>query len=266
MRTRHPSEVVCQMLNSTTKSKLPRHLKALISLAFWIAVWFGLAALVGQELLIPTPFSVLKTLVLLAGKASFWQAAGLSLLRIFGGFAFGVLLGTIFAVLTIRFELIDALISPLIKIVRATPVASFIILALLWIGHSFVPAFISMLMVIPVVWESLRAAILGTDRDLLEMAKSYRFGTFRTIKLVYVPSVLSSFTAACLTSIGLAWKSGIAAEVLCLPRLAIGTDLYYSKIYLETPSLFAWTAVVIMLSFALEKLFSHLLVKRGAVR
>ncbi len=251
------------MTNSTTKNKIPRHLKGLISAAFWIAVWFGVSALIGQELIIPSPVSVLSTLFTLAGKVSFWQATGLSLLRIFGGFAAGVLLGGVLAVLTLRFELIDALFSPVIRIVRATPVASFIILALLWIGHSLVPAFISMLMVVPVVWQSLRTAIMETDKDLLEMARIYRFGSMKTIKLVYFPSVLPAFTAACLTSMGLAWKSGIAAEVLCLPRNSIGTGLYYSKIYLETPSLFAWTAVVVVLSFILERLFGWLLRKRG---
>lgn len=252
------------MKNFTTKAKLPRGIKGLISAVFWIALWFAVSAIVDQELLIPSPVSVLKTLFTLAGTPSFWQAAVLSLLRIFGGFSAGVLLGGVLAVLTLRFELLDAVFSPIIRIVRATPVASFIILALLWIGHSLVPAFISMLMVIPVIWQSLRTAITQTDGELLEMSRIYRFSTSRTLKLIYIPSVLPAFTAACLTSMGLAWKSGIAAEVLCLPRSAIGTGLYYSKIYLETPSLFAWTAVVVALSFALERLFGYLLGKRGA--
>jgi NitT/TauT family transport system permease protein len=98
------------------------------------------------------------------------------------------------------------------------------------------------------------------------MAFIYRFGAVKTIKLVYIPSVLSPYAASLATAVGLAWKSGIAAEVLCLPRLAIGTNLYYSKIYLETPSLFAWTIVVIVLSFMLEGLFSRLLRKRRKKR
>lgn len=40
--------------------------------------------------------------------------------------------------------------------------------------------------------------------------------------------------------------------MLCQPRLAIGTQVYRAKITLETPDLFAWTAVVIALSFLLE--------------
>lgn len=240
---------------------MPRWLKTALAALFWLALWSAAALYVSQELILPSPISVLGTLLELCGRPEFWKAALLSLLRIFGGFAAGTLLGTLLAVLTARFELMDALFSPLIRIVRATPVASFIILALLWMGHALVPAFMAMLMVTPIVWESLRAAIEAVDPELLEMAFIYRFGSLKRIKLVYIPSVLSPYAASLATAVGLAWKSGIAAEVLSLPRLAIGTNLYYSKIYLETPSLFAWTIVVILLSFILEELFAHLLGK-----
>jgi len=230
---------------------------------FWLALWSLAALRVSQELILPSPLSVLRTLIDLCGRPEFWKAAALSLLRIFGGFAAGTVLGSLLAVLSARFELIDTLFSPLIRIVRTTPVASFIILALLWMGHALVPAFMAMLMVTPIVWESLRAAILAVDPELLEMAFVYRFGRLNTIKLVYIPSVRSPYAASLANAVGLAWKSGIAAEVLCLPRLAIGTNLYYSKIYLETPSLFAWTSVVVLMSLLLEGLFSRLLRKGG---
>ncbi len=253
------------MTTSTTQNKSPKKTtKKVLAAVFWIAVWYFAASSVGQELIIPTPLAVVKTLFSLAGQSVFWQAAFLSLLRIFGGYLIGIAAGAVLAVLTTRFELMDALFSPLIGIVRATPVASFIILALLWINHSVVPALMSTLMVVPIVWGSLCTAIKETDHELLEMAKVYRFKASKLLRLVYIPSALPAFKSACNTSIGLAWKSGIAAEVLCLPRLSVGTYLYYSKIYLETPALFAWTAVVIILSFALEKLFAYFFSKGGS--
>ena len=71
--------------------------------------------------------------------------------------------------------------------------------------------------------------------------------------------MLPYFASACRTALGLAWKAGVAAEVLCLPEAAIGTQVYQAKIYLETPDLFAWTLVVLALSFALEGLLGKLL-------
>ena len=113
-------------------------------------------------------------------------------------------------------------------------------------------AIVSGLMVLPVLWGNVCKGISQTDGQLLEAARAYRFGRWKTLRLVYVPSVLPYFASGCATGLGLAWKAGVAAEVLCQPRLAIGTQVYRAKITLETPDLFAWTAVVIVLSFLLE--------------
>ena len=92
------------------------------------------------------------------------------------------------------------------------------------------------------------------DRGLLEVAELYRFPMWRRLTRLYVPSVLPYFMAACKSSLGLAWKAGIAAEILATPDHSIGKELYFSKTYLETPTLFAWTLVVIVLSLFIEKL------------
>ena len=247
------------MMLSTTGAN--RILKTAIAFVFWIGLWQLAAISVGQELILPAPLSVLKTLVALGGTTDFWLSALNSLLRILGGFLSGVVLGTVLAVLTSWSRLLDTLFSPALRVVRATPVASFIILALLWLGKARVPGFSAMLMVVPVIWGSVCQAIRGVDKPLLEMARMYQFGRAKTLRLIYIPSVSPAWSAASVTAMGLGWKAGIAAEVLCQPKTAIGTNLYYSKIYLETPALFAWTAVIIILSFILENGFM-LLMKR----
>ena len=136
--------------------------------------------------------------------------------------------------------------------VRAAPVASLFILVLLWSYRNWWTAIIAALMVLPVVWANVVQGVESTDAQLLELARAYGFPRRRTLTLVYVPSVLPYFAAACRTSLGLAWKAGVAAEVLCLPKLAIGTQVSNAKTYLETPALFAWTLTVLCLSFLLE--------------
>jgi len=243
---------------------LNKYTKNILAAVFWTAVWYLTAESVGQDLVLPGPVPVLRRLAELCRDPYFWQSAFLSLLRVFGGFAAGVAAGTILAAMTSSGGILDTLLSPLIKVIRAVPVASFIILALLWIGRDSVPAFVSALIVIPVVWGAVSGAIAGTDSRLLEMARAYRFGKLKTLRYVYIPSVFPAWITSSVTTLGLAWKSGIAAEVLCLPKKAIGTQLYYSKIYLETPSLFAWTAVVILLSFILEYAFTKILKGGGS--
>lgn len=235
--------------------------RVLLPLLFWIGLWWGFAELVGQELLIPTPWRVVRELVGLAVTAEFWLTVAMSLLRIFSGAVVGGVLGVMAAVACCRYALADSILSPLIRIIRATPVAGFIILVLLWVKTGIVPAVISALMVLPIIWESVCAGIRSVDGDLLEMARAYQMEPCRVLRYIYLPTVQPLLMAAVCTSVGLAWKSGVAAEVLCLPKAAIGANVYFAKIYLETPSLFAWCIVVIILSLLLESVIRRFIDK-----
>ena len=216
----------------------------------------------GKSLLIPAPPEVVRRLAELIVTAAFWRYTGLSLLRITLGLVIGIAAGILIAVLTSRSELLRALLSPAVRVVRATPVASFIILVLLWVANGRVPAVISALVVLPIVWESTTAGLAGVDKSLLEFARAYRLTRLDTLRHVVLPALLPHLSAAVCTAIGLAWKSGIAAEVLCLPRAGIGTQVYFSKLYLDTPALFAWTLVVVALSMTVERIARRLLLGR----
>lgn len=240
------------MKTSTLRNN--RVLRILLPTVFWLAVWQIAAIIVGQELLIPTPFAVLKRFCELVMTQGFWIAAGMSLMRIFVGAFAGGLLGIILAAATCRFSIVDMIISPALRVIRAIPVASFIILVLLWVRKGAVPAVISGLMVMPVMWESVTVGIKSVDPQLLEMADCYDMSWTAKIRRIYLPSVKPNLIGGIRNCVGLAWKSGVAAEVLCLPKNAVGSQVYYSKIYLETPSLFAWTITVVILSLILEKI------------
>ena len=246
--------------STTSRNSIRRTiLRAAVPLAFWLGVWQLAAFLVDVRtdghgaLLLPAPLLVAGRLWALAGQPGFWQAAAATLGRIFGGFAGGAAAGALTAAATSALRGADWLLTPAVKVIRAIPVASFIVLVLLWAPSAgWVPAIVSGLMVLPVLWGNVSKGVAQTDPLLLEAARAYRFGRGRTFRLVYLPSVLPYFASGCATGLGLAWKAGVAAEVLCQPRLAIGTQLYRAKITLETPDLFAWTLVVIALSFVLE--------------
>ena len=219
---------------------------------FWLAVWQAAAMAIGQEVFLVSPVQALRCLLRLLPQADFWHRVGFSAGRILLGFGLGVVCSASLAVAAEICPAAEILIAPVLQLVKATPVASFIILALVWVRGSSLSVLISFLMVLPVLWGNVCKGISQTDGQLLEAARAYRFGRWKTLRLVYVPSVLPYFASGCATGLGLAWKAGVAAEVLCQPRLAIGTQVYRAKITLETPDLFAWTAVVIVLSFLLE--------------
>jgi len=227
---------------------------------FWLTLWW-LAATFGvkQELLLPSPIRVLTRLGELASQGEFWIATWTSLCRIFGGILIATGLGILCGILTAHSRALRELLSPILAIIKATPVASFIILALVWISRGKLPVFIAALMVLPIIWTNIEQGIRQIDPQLLEMAKVFRFSPSKRLLHITIPSVLPYFVAACKTSLGLAWKAGIAAEVLSTPKNSIGKELFESKTFMETTDLFAWTVTVILLSICMEKLFFLLL-------
>ena len=233
--------------------------RKLIIAALWIGVWEIIYLAVGQELLVASPAAVFLRLVQFLGEGPFYGAIASSMGRILLGYALALIVGSILAVLTSFLPWARELFRPVLSMVKATPVASFIILALVWMSTTTVPAFASFLMVLPIVWANVSEGILNTDRQLLEMASIFHVPGGRKLKQIYLPSVMPYFNAAAQTSMGLAWKAGIAAEVLCRPGNAIGTSLYNAKIYLETTDLFAVTAAIILISVLLEKVFVKLM-------
>ena len=230
---------------------------------FWILVWQILYMVIRKDLLLASPLSVLLSLVRLASTAEFWMDCLFSLIRIQTGYLSGVLIGTLLAVLTVRFKWIHRFVYPVISAIRSTPVASFIILALVWMSNDKVVIFIVLLMVLPIVWTNVAEGILKTDTQLLEMAKVFRISRGQTLRYIRIPSVLPFFVTSATTGLGLAWKAGIAAEVLSTPSFSLGTKLYEAKIYLETPDLLAFTIVIMIISLLLEKLLVFILKKSG---
>lgn len=243
------------MMTSTMSPKL----RIATATLFWVVVWQFAAWQVASPLFLPGPLPVAQRLGELTLTAAFWQTAALSLFRVLLGMVWGTALGVLLAVLACISPWLDALVSPAVRVIRATPVASFILLIFLWTNRDQVPIIIAALMVLPVVWGNVVRGIRECDPKLLELAKVYRFSRFKTGRLILLPSVRPYFLSALTTSLGLAWKSGVAAEVLVLPKPAIGTQIYNTKFYLETADLFAWTLVVILLSLTLEKLVGTLI-------
>ena len=233
--------------------------KKLLIILIWLCIWQAVYMLVGQELLVISPFGTLQRIIELSATAQFWSTVALSMLRIFIGFAIAVVSGVLLAVITTASSFLYSFFSPVIKIIKATPVTSFIMLALIWLGASNVPSFTSFLMVLPIIWANVTEGISTLDPQLLEMSNVYSFTNLQKLKLIYVPHVMPFFSAALTTGLGLAWKAGIAAEVLGRPPFAIGTEIYNSKIYLNTADMFAWTAVVILLSIIFEYAFTVLM-------
>ena len=229
------------------------------AVAFWLIVWQLGAMALHQSILLVSPVQVLVRLTQLAVTAGFWQAVAYSLCRIVLGFLAGIVLGTVLAALSARFTRVEELLAPAMLAVRSIPVASFIILALILFSSRNLAVLISFLMVLPIMYASVLEGIRAADSQLLEMARLFRIPPRRCIRYVYLPQVLPYFRSACGSALGLCWKAGIAAEVIGMPRGSIGERLQQAKVYLDTPDLFAWTLVIVLVSLAFERVFTRLM-------
>jgi NitT/TauT family transport system permease protein len=229
-------------------------LKYTVIAAIWICLWQLLAMAVGQELLFPSPLSVIKRLALFLVSPNFYKTVGTSLLRVSVGMLAGVAMGILGGVLCACFRFARDFFAPMLAIIKSTPVASFIILLVLWLSRDVTPAVIAAIMVLPVVWANIETGIIETDRGLLEMAQVYSMSRTKRLTEIYIPSVYPYFLSSMRSSLGMAWKAGIAAEVLLLPLISIGKMIAESNTNLETVDLFAWTAIVVILSVIIEKL------------
>ena len=246
-----------------TKNRLKELIKIPLIIIFWLGVWVVISEILGLELLFPSPKATLEAFVTLARERDFYISCLNSLVRVLTGWGIGIALGTLLGIITSLSGILKALFEPVLQIIKATPVASFIVLALVLMSSKRVPAFTCTLITIPVVWANISRGLASPDKKLLEMADFFKMSRKNKIRDIYIPAVLPYFSAAASTTMGLAWKAGIAAEVICSPSDTIGAGIQNAKIYLETPSLFAWTVTVIILSFALEKLIRLILGEKG---
>ena len=221
---------------------------------FWLLVWQFAAMLMDQPLLLVSPWDTLKRLSSLVLEPIFWKSIAFSVGKIILGFGLSCVLGIVLAALAYRFRPVRQLLSPLTATIKAIPVASFVILALLWVSSKNLSILISVMIGFPVIYLNTLTGLDSIDHKLVEMAQVFRVPLRKKIGVVYFSQVLPFLRSGLNVAVGLCWKSGVAAEVIGIPSGSVGQQLYNAKVYLETADLFCWTVVIVLLSVACEKL------------
>jgi NitT/TauT family transport system permease protein len=242
------------MINQTSiKVLLKRYGLKIFAICFWLLLWQGMSWRDSKELILASPAASLSALFELSKDLDFWLTILFSSLRIVIGFVLAMTVGTVLAIGSHQSKLIKELTSPVMKIIKAMPVASFIILALMWINVKNLSVLISFMMVVPMIYANVAHGLKSTDEKLLQMAKVFQLSRFRKVTAIYVPAVTPYFISAVSVGLGFCWKAGIAAEVIGRPTGSIGERLYEAKLYWMTKELFAWTIVIIIISVLFEK-------------
>ena len=220
-----------------------------------LVVWQGVSMLVGMDMLLASPVKVMERLGTIWREKDFLSTVLFSMGRIFGGFLLAFVTGIGLALLAGRFRTVEILLWPYVVTIKSVPIASFIILCLIWFSYTQMTVFIAFLIAFPVIYTNVLHGIRSTDPQLLEMAALYRVRGIRKLFYVEMPGIMPFLTSACSVAIGMAWKAGVAAEVIGVINGSIGQKLYDAKIYFQNADLLSWTLIIILLSVAGEKAF-----------
>lgn len=245
------------------KEKLIKGIRYPFLIVLYLGIWQLLSIAVDSSLLLPSPIETAESIVRILGDAACWRDIGYTFLRLFMGFFFGAAVGIALACLTAHSRTLRFLLSPFRLLIKSTPVLSFVLILLVSVVSNWVPVLVSAIMVAPMLWATTEQAILSLDPKLSEMARIY-FSPWKRIVAVSLPQMLPQMLASALTALGFAWKAVITAEVLSLPRFAVGNRMYLSKLYLENADMFAWTFFVVLLSLCMEALLKRLVNRKEA--
>lgn len=238
---------------SVERGKEKRRVR-LWAVLFWMVVWQFASMWLDSDILLVSPVKVVFRLGQLMLTAAFWRAVCFTLSRIASGFFGAVVAGVILAAAASRFVRVQELLAPVVLAMKSVPVASFIILALIWFSSRNLSVLITFLMVLPMIYTSVLDGIRSVDSQLLEMARVFRIPGVRVVRYIYLPQIMPFFYSACSVALGMSWKAGAAAEVIGIPKGSIGERLQQAKVYLDTPDLFAWTLVIVAASLFFERI------------
>ena len=231
-----------------------KKLKQITAVAFWVTVWFIIAWIVGNPVLIASPVDTVLALAGLLGNGSFYMAVAGSVTRIMVGFLSGMVIAFVLAVMSYRYDVARTLIAPVINLCKSVPVAAFAVILIIWWGPSNLALIISLIIVMPVAYHNILEGILSTDSDMLEMAKVFNMSAYNKAMFIYRNSLSPYLISSVKSGIGMSWKAGVAAEVIGMTNNSIGGQLYTSKVYFNTAEVFALALVTVALSFLAEKL------------
>lgn len=237
------------------KNKAKKYLNIIypvLTLAVFIAAWYIASAAIGIEMILPSPGVCLKQLGVLLTTSEFWTAVSGTLSRASVSFVISMGAALVLAVISAFVRPVGRLLSPLVVIARAMPTMSVILLSLIWFNAQITPMFIAFLIIFPTLFASFFSSFTNIDAHLVEMAAVYGVGRVQKFTQMYLPLIFPSFFDTIKAAVSLNIKLVIAAEVLAYTKNSMGIMMQFSKAYLETATLFAWTIAAIILSYLLE--------------
>ena len=232
-------------------------IKKSVILLIWLLLWQITAIIVNNSIYFASPVEVITELAGKVREVAFWQSIGGSLVRIITGYAVAFILAFISAFGSLKCAFVKEFISPFVTFLKAVPVAAVAVILLIWWGPKYLVLCISLMIVYPNIYANMQMGLVSVDVRLKQMADVYKIGLLKRLIWIYRPAYMPYLLSSAAVSLGMCFKAGIAAEIIGLPELSIGERLYRDKIYLNTAGVFAWVAVILIISSVTERLLVY---------
>lgn len=234
------------------RDKLKTALERILSVLFWLAIWEIAALVIDNDFLLPDIIDTGAAILNIFSNKDFGIVILYTAFRVIIGLLIGIILGVILGFLAYKFKFFKLLIEPFMIVVKSTPIASFIILLWLLFTGNQLAIIITVLMVFPIITENVIAGLNSQSEELLTVAKVFKFSPAKTLLVVTVPTVINYLVPAIITSVGLAWKAEVAAEIIGYVSSSVGQEINDAKSVFDTPTVFGWTVIIILFSLILD--------------
>ena len=234
----------------------------LITVIILIFLWHLMAAAVGNDILIPYPAQVGSYLLGLLRSEVLYTSVLMTTLRVAKGFLISMVCAMIFSILSDYSPVMRSIFTPIHVLTKTIPNASYIIIAIIWLGSEGAASAVSFMILFPVFYNSFINAMDQEDASLKDVGLIYRESFFGKLRYRTMPLILTEILTTGKTAASMGFKVGVMAEVIGQVKVGIGRQMSYARLYLQTDRLIAWTAVIIIISILLDQLFDLLILYR----
>jgi len=228
-----------------------------LALAIVVALWHGLSIWVGKATLVPPPLLVARAWIALLGD-TLPEDALASLGHLAGGYGFGVTTGFLLAIACTRFATLEAIIDPLIELLRPIGAIAWIPLAILMFGiGTGVPIFLIFYASMFPVFINTLAGIKQVDRRLVQAAQMLGAPRRMIVTHVVLPAALPLVLSGARLSLGVAWASMVAAE-LTGSDAGLGWRIFWYQEFFAMDRVMAVILTIGVLGYSLDTLLRGL--------
>ena len=231
-----------------SKKALAKILVIIIAVLLFLLVWQIAAWSMDSQILLPGVHHVLARLFDLFSNEDFFDNIISTVSRAFQSFMIVIVFATILGTLAGRYRLLNWFFTPVLTVLKTTPVMSVILLAFIWFKTGTVPIFSAFLMGFPIMYMMMEGAVEHLEEEMNQMCHLYNFTPVQKIRYYIIPTLSKSFSLGAKQTLSMVWKVVVAAEVLTIPKFGVGSKMQFAQIQLETSEVLAWTLIAILLS------------------